>query len=75
MSFSTRNKFVNRQSEDVIDLLYEAKYNLACLAKETGDFEEAIALFSEIPWRKAKIKKCQVGISPISILLLTYSKF
>ncbi|KAK2142022.1 hypothetical protein LSH36_1004g00081 [Paralvinella palmiformis] len=69
MSFSTRNKFVNRQSEDVIDLLYEAKYNLACLAKETGDFEEAIALFSEIPWRKAKIKKCQSSADPIEAQL------
>ena len=63
MSFSTRNNFVNGRSEDVIDLLYGAKYNLACLAEEAGEFEEARAMFSEIPWRNAIIEKRQVGIS------------
>ncbi|KAK2144531.1 hypothetical protein LSH36_748g00018, partial [Paralvinella palmiformis] len=67
MSFSTRNNFVNGRSEDVIDLLYGAKYNLACLAEEAGEFEEARAMFSEIPWRNAIIEKRQSQVEALDI--------
>ena len=59
MSAPTKNSDV--KTSNVSCFLYEAKYNLALLAKEAGSYEEAIGLFSQVPWDKARIEERQVS--------------
>jgi hypothetical protein len=63
MSLSARSRLTNRQDVDVNSLLYEAKYNLALLAKAAGSDQEATAPFSQLPLPKPRSIECQVCVS------------